>query len=292
MRLLKLLFFIGCSNILFAQENSLLWEIEHQETKQKSYIFGTIHLIPESYFKISDSLMYCIDNAEEIYLEIKLDQLDNLLNISDLLGELLMPNGTLLSQLLSEEEFEQVKIKMEEINLPLFLYNKIQPMFLATFIHATENTPNEVSNVQKFVSYDMEINNIAVEKEIPLKGLESIEFQLKLLSCIPLEEQAQYLVSEINHDHQDNDQIDLFKIYHEQDLSQLKQLVSDPNLPEQFDELMLDKRNKNWVEQIKEIGKTKTCLYAVGAAHLIGENGILQMLSENGFSIRPMVNYK
>lgn len=291
MRLLQLLFFIGCSNILFAQENSLLWEIEHQETKQKSYIFGTIHLIPESYFKISDSLMYCIDNAEEIYLEIKLDQLDNLLNISDLLGELLMPNGTLLSQLLSEEEFEQVKIKMEEINLPLFLYNKIQPMFLATFIHATENTPNEDSNVQKMVSYDMEINNIAGEKEIPLKGLESIEFQLNLLSCIPLEEQAQYLVSEINHDHQDNNQIDLFEIYHKQDLSQLKQLVSDPKLPEQFDELMLDKRNENWVEQIKEIGKTKTCLYAVGAAHLIGENGILKLLSENGFSIRPMINY-
>lgn len=291
MRLLKLLFFIGCSNILFAQENSLLWEIEHQETKQKSYIFGTIHLIPESYFKISDSLMYCIENAEEIYLEIKLDQLENLLNISDLLGELLMPNGTLLSQLLSEEEFEQVKIKMEEINLPLFLYNKIQPMFLATFIHATEYTPNEDSNVQKMVSYDMEINNIASEKEIPLKGLESMEFQLKLLNCIPLEEQAQYLVTEINHDHQNNNQIDLFEIYHNQDLSQLKQLVSDPNLPEQFDELMLDKRNENWVEQIKEIGKTKTCLYAVGAAHLIGENGILQMLSENGFSIRPMVNY-
>ena len=137
----------------------------------------------------------------------------------------------------------------------------------------------------------MEINNIAGEKEIPLKGLESLEFQLKLLNYIPLEEQAQYLISEINHDHQDNDQINLFEIYHKQDLMQLQKLVSDPKLPDQFDELMLISRNNNWVEQIKEIGKTKTCLYAVGAAHLIGENGILQMLSENGFSIRPMINY-
>lgn len=291
MRLLKLLFFIGCSNILFAQENSLLWEIEHQETKQKSYIFGTIHLIPESYFKISDSLLYCIDVAEEIYLEIKPDHINNLLEVSDLLSELIMPNGILLSQLLSEEEFEQVRSKMEEMNIPLFFYNKIQPMFLATYIHINETSDIKKEVVQSTVSYDMEINNIALAKEKPVEGLESIEFQLKLLNCIPLKEQATYLISEINHKHEQNDQLSLFEVYKKQDLSELKELIADPNLPEKFDELMLDKRNKNWVEQIKEIGKTKTCLYAVGAAHLIGKNGILELLNEDGFSIRPMVNH-
>ncbi len=291
MRLLQLLFFIGCSNILFAQDNSLLWEIEHQETQQKSYIFGTIHLIPESYFNISDSLIYCIDVAEEIYLEINLDKINDLLEISDLLSELIMPNGILLSQLLSEEEFKQVQSKMEEMNIPLFFYNKIQPMFLATYIHLNENSDIKKEDVQQTVSYDMEINKIALSKDKPIKGLESIDFQLKLLNCIPLKEQAKYLVSEINNELEQNNQQNLFEVYKNQDLELLKELIADPNIPEQFDELMLDKRNKNWVEQIKEIGKTKTCLYAVGAAHLIGENGILQMLSENGYSIRPMVNY-
>ena len=291
MRLLILLLTLCCSNTLFAQENSLLWEIEHNETKQKSYIFGTIHFIPESYFNISDSLMYCINAAEEVYLEIKLGPINNLLEISDLLNELIMPNETLLSQLLTEEEFEQVRSRMEEMNIPLFFYNKIQPMFLATYINISENSDNKKETVQKTVSYDMEINNIAHAKEKPINGLESIEFQLKLLNCIPLKEQAKYLVSEISNENRQNKPLNLFEVYERQDLASLKELIADPNLPEHFYELMLDKRNKNWVEQIKEIGKTKTCLYAVGAAHLIGENGILELLNEDGFSIRPMINY-
>lgn len=290
MRLIKSLLLLLCSNFMFAQTNSLLWEITAPETEQKSYVFGTIHIIPESYFNISDSLLYCIDIAEEIYLEIELDQIYDFVNISEFMNELFMPNGTLLSQLLSEEEFKLVRSKMEDINIPLLLYNKIKPMFLSFLIEASDSGNINSDETQKMVSYDMEINKIAKSNKKPVKGLETMAFQIKLFDCISLEDQAQYLLKAIEAEKIQGDQKDLFEIYHKQDLKELVQLLDVADSPEQLNNIILDKRNQNWIEQIKETSNHKTCLYAFGAAHLVGEKGILNLLKENGYTVRPILN--
>jgi hypothetical protein len=53
---------------------------------------------------------------------------------------------------------------------------------------------------------------------------------------------------------------------------------------------MLDNRNKNWVIQLREILPEKNIFIAVGAGHMVGENGLISLLKKEGYTLRPIEN--
>jgi len=59
---------------------------------------------------------------------------------------------------------------------------------------------------------------------------------------------------------------------------------------EKYDDLLLNKRNKNWVEQLNTIMKNESVFVAVGAGHLVGENGLVSLLKKEGYTVEPLVN--
>jgi uncharacterized protein YbaP (TraB family) len=275
---------------MLAQQNTLLWEVKHPETEQKSYVFGTIHLIPESYFSFSDSLQYCIENAEEIYFEIDMDEISNISNWSGIISQLLMPDTVLLSQLTSQQEFDIISQKMNEAGIPLFMFNKLKPMFLTMLLESYETPNNSSDSSQAMMSYEYEINRVASEFNKPVNGLETMDFQISFIDSIPLDDQVQFLISVIDNDNTEISNVDLFEIYESQNLEQLDSLIFADNDYSDYNYLFLDKRNKKWIEQILINSRQKTSLYAVGAGHLPGENGILNLLKNEGFTVRPMQN--
>ena len=55
-------------------------------------------------------------------------------------------------------------------------------------------------------------------------------------------------------------------------------------------DLLLYTRNRNWVQQMEPIMQEKSTLFAVGAGHLGGEKGVLDLLRKKGYNLRPIVN--
>ena len=53
---------------------------------------------------------------------------------------------------------------------------------------------------------------------------------------------------------------------------------------------LLDDRNKNWVGQLKNILKEKNIFIAVGAGHLVGKNGLIELLKKEGYTVKPLLN--
>lgn len=291
MRLHYVLFFLFISNLQFGQTNSLLWEIKHPQTDQLSYVFGTIHLIPESHFFISDSLHHCLNIVDEIYFEINLDELNDISTWSSFINKLFMPNGVLLSQLTSPKDFNLITEKMKQANIPLYMFNRIKPMFLSILLETSNLDVSEKDSFQTMASYEFELSRIAKQNGTRISGLETIDFQVSLFDSISLEEQAQLLVSSLSDNKQESLNIDLYEIYSNQDLEKLTELLFSDSTHQNYNHLLLDKRNKKWIEQILSNSRKKSCVYAVGAGHLPGENGILNLLVQNGFIIRPMENF-
>ncbi|MNE88753.1 TraB family protein [compost metagenome] len=76
--------------------------------------------------------------------------------------------------------------------------------------------------------------------------------------------------------------------YHKQDLESLAKLILESDqLGSSADEL-LDKRNQNWIPKMEELMKTKSCFFAVGAGHLGGPNGVIQLLRQKGYEVTPV----
>ena len=79
--------------------------------------------------------------------------------------------------------------------------------------------------------------------------------------------------------------------YKNQQLKEIEKLVTDPDMGmEDNQDLLLNDRNKNWVGQLKIIMKKNPVFVAVGAGHLVGEQGVISLLKKEGYALRPLTN--
>jgi uncharacterized protein YbaP (TraB family) len=125
-----------------------------------------------------------------------------------------------------------------------------------------------------------------------IKGLETTEFQASIFDSIPYKKQAKDLVTYI-------DSIESYKqvtkemieVYRKQDLEQMDSLMnkSDPGMEDYMD-LLLFGRNRHWVAQMPALMKENSLLFAVGAGHLPGEQGVINLLRKKGYKVTPMQN--
>lgn len=83
----------------------------------------------------------------------------------------------------------------------------------------------------------------------------------------------------------------LMDAYKQQRLDKMEELLNDPEsgIAENQD-AFLDKRNKNWVAQLKDIMLEKPVFVAVGAGHLVGKQGLISLLRAAGYTVNPIVN--
>ena len=88
-----------------------------------------------------------------------------------------------------------VQDHFQEIGLPLFMFERIKPMFL-TVMASGDMSPTAMSSGE-MLSYEMEIMEIAQAGEKKMGGLESMEFQMSVFDSIPYDAQAKMLVESI-----------------------------------------------------------------------------------------------
>ena len=130
-------------------------------------------------------------------------------------------------------------------------------------------------------------------KKKEIKGLETVAFQASVLDRIPYDKQAKELLNSIDSlEAATKETEEMTRLYKEQDIDQLLEfsLKSEGGSTSDMQDIMIDQRNKNWVEQFPGITKNKSILIAVGAGHLGGKAGVLNLLKEKGYMVRPVQN--
>ncbi len=274
-----------------ANNNTLLWKVTGKDLKQPSYIFGTIHMICADDALLSDNMKTVIKTVDEVYLEVDMDDMMQMLS---LVTKMKMKDGTTFRSLLSEEDYELVKTYFTEKGsmLPFSMLETFKPL-MATSLVAQSSSECESMSAMETV-----IMSAAKDSKKEIKGLESMAYQAGILDSIPYKAQAELLVQSIKSETAaagaaptDSDMNKLFDAYKSQNLDVLENLMikSEAGLSEYMD-LLLFKRNHNWVEKLKDILPAKSVLIAVGAGHLPGNEGVLNLLKKEGYKVEPIDN--
>ena len=83
----------------------------------------------------------------------------------------------------------------------------------------------------------------------------------------------------------------MINVYKSQQLKEIGEMFSksESGMDEHKD-LLLNNRNANWVKQLKDIMKKERVFVAVGAGHLVGEQGLIALLRKEVYTLRPLVN--
>ncbi len=269
-------------------ENTLLWKISGNGLKKPSYLFGTIHMLCADDAVLSDSLKNVIKNVKEVYFEVDLDNMFEMLGV---MSKMKMQGDTTLQDLLSETDYEKVKTYFETQGsmLPFSMIETYKPMLAASTLQQG-GLPCEATAMMEQV-----IMQEAKEYDKPIRGLESMGYQASVLDKIPYKLQAEQLVSYIDNankgDGEDKELTDMLNAYRKQDLQKLEEMLmkSDPSISN-YTDVLLYNRNENWVKKLKELLPEKSILIAVGAGHLPGKKGCITLLRNEGFKVTPVKN--
>ena len=271
-----------------ADNKTLLWKISGNGLEKPSYLFGTIHMIcNDGGIEISDSLKSAIRSADQVYLEL---DMDNMFELMSVVTKMKMNGDTTLADLLTPEEYRKVKDFFNTHNglIPFAMLETYKPLLTAsTLMQSTMECDNSIS-MEQLIMKD------AKAKGKPVKGLETMAFQMSIFDSIPYNLQAKQLVQFVDDYDKKNDGKefeDLTQAYMTQDLEKLEKLTTkESEGMEAFTEILLYKRNETWVKKLTETFPKGSYVVAVGAGHLPGERGVINLLKKAGYTVEPVKN--
>ncbi len=270
-------------------DKALLWQIK-KKGHQPSFIYGTIHLINAEDFFFPEHTESSLAKTSKIVYEINMDDMNDMNAAMGLMTKAFMKDGVKLSDLLGEEDYSVVAEHFENMGLPMVFLDKIKPLFL-TVLAGDDMDPMALSD-GSILSYEMELDKLATDQGLSKGGLETIEYQLGIFDQIPYQDQAQMLLESIKMtEENDASALDAYgTIYKSQDLKKMHDMtLEEESGMEDFAEILLYDRNRNWIPIMEELTMKESVFFAVGAGHLGGTKGVLALLKDRGFTVEPVL---
>jgi uncharacterized protein len=262
------------------QKNALLWQITGKGLTNPSYLYGTIHMICPEDFSMSDTLKASFAKSEKIYLELDMD--DPAMTMKTL--QLAIMKDKSLSDLMSREEYARLdKFMKDSIGMPLIVFNKMKPFTLMSVLYT------KVLPCSKMESYEQSFMSMAQQQKKEILGLEKLEDQFAVFDKIPDSTEAQMILQMINDfDGQRKEFAKMIEAYKMKDLDALSKMISASPDIAGFEDLLLVNRNKNWIPVMEKAMIAQSTFFAVGAGHLPGNDGVITLLKNAGYTVVPV----
>jgi uncharacterized protein YbaP (TraB family) len=262
-------------------EKSLLWKISGNGIKEASYLYGTIHITCDA--TLPQKAIKALEETDQLYLELDMD--DPKLQQSMMQG-MMMNDGKTMSSLASEEDFKIVDAFLQkQLGYSAKMLNSIKPFMVSAMLY-----PKMINCEMQ--SVEQKLMDVTKEQKEEIFGLESVEDQLKVFDAIPYEVQMNELIKTAKNDlEKDKKEMDLFmNIYKSEDISAMYNATQDSEneITSKFEEILLSDRNKKWIPIIEKVAKEKPTFFGVGAGHLGGELGVIQLLRKKGYKVEAV----
>lgn len=281
--------------VVFMTQAQLLWKVSGNGLGRPSYIFGTHHMAPSTMIDQVKGMSEAIAGCDIVVGEVEKDSLMSPEVQARMAQAMIAPPDSTLNKVLSPDEYSIVEKVFNKyfsnMGVKLSQMNSLKPSAISTQMQAMQAIkyfPNFDTNSL----IDVMVQNRANEAGRPSVGLESVDEQIDLLFNGSLAEQAKGLVEACRQDEFFQVQsAALADAYMAQDLDKLLAVMTDATIggdsEEQMDALIYN-RNRCWVEKLITIMPERACLVCVGAGHLPGEQGLLQLLRDAGYTVEPM----
>ena len=246
----------------------LLYKISGKGLRKPSYIIGTYHLAPVSFVDSIPGLRGALAESEQVYGEIETADMTSPENIAKMQQAMMLPEGKTLTELLTPEQMQKLNATT------VIMYLKKHSGFNPT------------------QSFDDYFQQQAVAQGKPVGGFETMDFQLQaLFGSISIERQIELLMCFLNNREWEELQVDnIVEAFFAQDLNRIEAAMDEKqdnscDATDEENELLIYGRNATWLKKMPEIMQQKSTFFAVGAAHLVGERGVLAGLRNAGYLV-------
>lgn len=291
----KIFLLFALMMLVFASQAQLLWKVSGNGLSRPSYIMGTYHFAPASMMEKIPGMQQALEGCDVVVGEIEKESMMSAEAQAKMAQAMIAPLDSTLDKLFSPEDLAIVEQVFDKyfgaMGVKLSQMNMLKPNAISVQMQAMQAV-KYFPNFNQNELIDLAVQTAANEMGRPSIGLETIEEQIELLFNGPLTEQAEGLLEACKKD-------DLFTVqssalveaYMAQDLNRIEAVFTDPELggenAEEMEALIYD-RNRNWAEKLHKMMPERAALVCVGAGHLPGDQGLLQLLRNRGYTVEPM----
>jgi uncharacterized protein YbaP (TraB family) len=258
-------------------ENSVLWEVSGNGLAKPSYLFGTIHMICGKDFVMKPKATEAFSKTSKLALEVNMSDIEELKIVQQAamgkepLSKTLSPKQIALLEDVLKNNGGLTLAQVDSYTLETVM----SLLFMKSFGCAD----------LKF--YEMEFLSKAKEVKKPIVGLEKATEQLEFLSKSFTDDELLAYLQKINSNMADA----MIKDYTNEDINSLYAMTTDKELMSaSAKKTLLDTRNVNWLKIMPEMMRKESVFFAVGAAHLAGETGVINLLKKAGYTVKPIMN--
>lgn len=267
-----------------AGQKGFLWEVRSKTATV--YLLGSVHVFKKELYPLPGNIEKAFQGSDTLVVEANIDEI-NLENLMTMLEGAFYPEDETLEKHLSKETYSLAEAKLAEFGIPIQLFQRSRPWVVALMITSLEV---QRSGFDAEYGIDKHFLNKARDRKKILE-LESIGYQISLFNGFPEAEQEAFLLYTLKDVDVMKGEMDaVVKAWIAGDTKAMESVVTkglreDPRVLPVHEKLFYE-RNRNMASRIEEFLKTGGKHFVVvGAGHLVGNEGIPELLRRKGYSV-------
>ncbi len=253
--------------------STFLWKISGNGLKKDSWLYGTIHLQDKRLFNFGDSLYHAIERAEGLAIEVNLQEfLDSM-----------------IYRMIINDEEEEEEADKEEAQLTDEEEKALQARTKESIKARRQKLVNQLKYGEMPTIMDAYLYGIAQRSQKWLGAVEDVTDQLGMLDEFGGGLKEKELLASDNELKFTLEK--MIAIYLARDLQGIANLYM-PNLATELKDTMMVKRNHKMASSMDSLSGVRSMFFAVGAAHLPGSQGVINLLRKKGYTVTPVFSKK
>jgi uncharacterized protein YbaP (TraB family) len=266
-----------------AAAKHFLWKVEGRKTPL--YLLGSIHAGLPAFYPLAAVIEEAFESADTLVEEVDLDEATDRNAVAVLRAKALYQDGQTLDKALSPETYARLETYLQSAGVPIAPMKRFKPWMVALTVSRLEA---QKAGLDPNLAIDKHFFDEAKKAGKKVQGLETLAYQTDMLDGLDageMEEMIRRTLTEIDTERKDfKSMIDAWTAGDAAALEALlfKGSKDTPRIHERLEVA----RNKNWLPALETcLDAPHPCFVVVGAAHLVGPDGLVTMLRKKGLTV-------
>lgn len=267
-----------------AQGKHFLWKVE-APGGAVAYLLGSLHVLTADSYPLPAAIEKAFAESNTLVEEVDLDEISDPMAMMGALAKAMLTDGQTLDKIIAPSTYADVKKRAEDVGLPMVALDRMKPWLVAVTLMAPTL---QAAGFKPEFGVDRHFFDRATARGMKRQALETVAYQLDRFDAMPVPVQEALLKTTIaDLDTQVNDVKQMVRAWSAGDAAAVEKLTltSFKDSPELYKRLLVE-RNENWVPHVEKcLAGNAGCFIVVGAAHLVGRDGLPALLAKKGMKV-------
>ena len=262
-----------------------LWQVTGAKTTH--FLLGSVHLLPKAADRLPIGIRQAYESADVLVFESDIEALSNRSNSATMLDSAKAPQG--LGSEIDADTLARVRARIVELKMPPSLCESYHPWFCALSL---ELFAYQRAGFRGEFGLDRQLHDAARRAKRPIAWFEEPKAHMNLFTAMPVALSRQFLAAALSERNPGRDEpVEMYRAWRNNDTRRMAEAVAElkHDYPDVHAHLLVS-RNRAWLPELqRRLALPQRQLFVVGAAHLIGPDGLIASLEANGYKVRPYI---